>query len=476
MTYQKKHIPKKSDNISNWYNAVVLQAELADYGPAKGTMIIRPYGYTIWELVQKALDEKIKARGVVNAYFPLFIPESFLKKEKEHIKGFAPEIAVVTIGGGKELEEKLIVRPTSETIMYDAYSRWISSWRDLPMLINQWNNVVRWEKRTYMFLRTTEFLWQEGHTAHATHEEAWETVLWAINTYEEVYRDYFAIAGYKGIKSEAEKFAGAGSTISFELLMPDGRALQGCTSHDLGQNFAKVFNIKFQDKDETTKHVWQTSWGFSTRSIGSLILAHGDDNGLRLPPKIAPFQVVVIPVGQRLSVLEKCQVLVSQLQKSDIRVILDNGEDESLGFKINKWELRGVPVRIELGDKEAAENALTLARRDNGEKLRISADDAVNSIKIALDDIQQKMFEQSLKFLQEHTFVVNDYEEFKRVMATSRGFIKAHWCGSPECENRIKEETKATTRCRLLDEKKEAGKCVYCGAPSDYRWVFGQSY
>lgn len=476
MVYQKKLIPKKSDNISNWYNAVVLQAGLADYGPAKGTMIIRPYGYAVWELVQKALDEKIKARGVVNAYFPLFIPESFLKKEKEHVKGFAPELAVVTIGGGKELEEKLIVRPTSETIMYDAYSRWISSWRDLPMLINQWNNVVRWEKRTYMFLRTTEFLWQEGHTAHATHEDAWEMVLWAINTYEEVYRDYFAIAGYKGIKSEAEKFAGAGSTISFELLMPDGKALQGCTSHDLGQNFAKVFNIKFQDKDETTKHVWQTSWGFSTRSVGSLILAHGDDNGLRLPPKVAPFQVVVIPVSQKPEVLEKCRVLASQLQKLNMRAILDDREDETMGFKINKWELGGAPVRIELGDKEIAGGVLTLVRRDNGEKLEISADDAVNSIKATLDDIQQKMLEQSLKFLQEHTFVVNDYEEFKRVMATSRGFIKAHWCGSPECENRIKEETKATTRCRLLDEKKEMGKCVYCGAPSEYRWVFGQSY
>lgn len=476
MSYQKKFIPKKSQNISEWYNSVVLQAELADYGPSKGTMIIRPYGYAIWELVQKALDEKIKAKGVANAYFPLFIPESFLKKEKEHIEGFAPELAVVTIGGGKELEERLIVRPTSETIMYDAYSHWISSWRDLPMLINQWNNVVRWERRTYMFLRTTEFLWQEGHTAHATHEDAWEMVLWAINTYEDLYRDYFAMTGYKGLKSDAEKFAGAGDTISFESLMPNGKALQSCTSHDLGQNFAKVFNIQFQDKDSQLKYVWQTSWGFSTRSIGGLILTHGDDNGLRLPPNLAPYQVVIVPVGQKSEVLEKCQALAGRLKESSIRVILDDGEDETMGFKINKWELKGVPIRLELGDKEMAENTLTLVRRDNGDKVKIPADNIVDAIKATLGDIQSGMLTESQKFLEKHTSNVDIYDEFKAVMANSRGFIRSYWCESTECETQIKEETKATTRCRLLGEKEEPGKCVYCGAPSKYRWVFGQSY
>ncbi|MFA5776297.1 MAG: proline--tRNA ligase [Patescibacteria group bacterium] len=476
MSYQKKFIPKKSQNISEWYNSVVLQAELADYGPAKGTMIIRPYGYAIWELIQKALDEKIKARGVENAYFPLFIPESFLKREKEHVEGFAPELAVVTIGGGKELEEKLIIRPTSETIMYDAYSRWISSWRDLPMLINQWNNVVRWEKRTYMFLRTTEFLWQEGHTAHATHEDAWEMVLWAINAYEDLYRDYFAMSGYKGLKSSAEKFAGAGDTISFESLMPDGKALQSCTSHDLGQNFAKVFNIQFQDKDEQLKYVWQTSWGLSTRSIGGLILAHGDDNGLRLPPNLAPYQVVIIPVGQKSEVFEKCRSVMGRLKESGVRVVLDDREDETMGFKINKWELKGVPVRLELGDKEVAENTVTLVRRDNGNKIKISAGSIVDVIKTTLENIQQGMLAESQKFLENHTSVIDTYDEFKATMLGSKGFIKSHWCESADCEAKVKEETKATTRCKLLDEKEELGKCIYCGSPSKHRWVFGQSY
>ncbi len=472
----KKFIPKKSDNISDWYNAVVLQAELADYGPSKGTMIIRPYGYRIWELVRQALDAKIKAKGVDNAYFPLFIPESFLKKEKEHVEGFAPELAVVTIGGGKELEEPLIVRPTSETIMYDAYSKWISSWRDLPMLINQWNNVVRWEKRTYMFLRTTEFLWQEGHTAHATHDEAWEMVLWAMDAYQEVYSDFFAMSGYKGIKSDAEKFAGAGQTVSFESLMPDGKALQSCTSHDLGQNFAKVFDIKFQDKDGELKYVWQTSWGFSTRSIGGLILAHGDDNGLCLPPKIAPHQVVILPVKSQENLLAKSRELVNLLTGTGIRVLLDDREDETLGYKINKWELKGVPVRLELGDREVKENCATLIRRDTSEKVNLPIANLATGILDLLQTIQSDMLRKSDRFLQDNTHLVDDYSDFKAVMEGSRGFIKAFWCGSSECESKIKAETKATTRCRLLDEKEEVGKCVYCGGQSNHRWIFGQSY
>lgn len=476
MSYEKKFIPKKSENISEWYNSVVIQAEMADYGPVKGTMIIRPYGYRIWELVQQALDAKIKAKGVQNAYFPLFIPESFLKKEKVHVEGFAPELAFVTIGGGKELEEKLVVRPTSETIMYDSYSRWVSSWRDLPVLINQWNNIVRWEKRTYMFLRTTEFLWQEGHTAHATHEEAWEMVLWAINAYEDIYRDFFAIAGYKGLKSDAEKFAGAGQTITFESLMPDGKALQSCTSHDLGQNFAKVFDIKYQDKDGESKYVWQTSWGFSTRSIGGLILSHGDDNGLMLPPRVAPYQVVIIPVGHSEEVATVCKEVQAMLSSSGVRVLVDGVEDESLGFKINKWELKGVPLRLELGERELKEKLLTAVRRDTGAKAKVSIDDVVSQTNQILDSIQDHMLSESQRNLQENTHIVDSYDEFKSIMAGTRGFIKSHWCGSAECELKIKEETKATTRCRLLDEKKETGKCIYCGAQSNYRWVFGQSY
>ncbi len=472
----KNVIPKKSDNISDWYNAVVLQAELADYGPSKGTMIIRPYGYRIWELVQQALDEKIKAKGVQNAYFPLFIPESFLNKEKDHVEGFAPELAVVTIGGGKELEEKLIVRPTSETIMYDAYSRWVSSWRDLPILINQWNNVVRWEKRTYMFLRTTEFLWQEGHTAHATHDEAWEMVLWAMRAYQEVYRDYFALAGYAGLKSDSEKFAGAGRTVTFESLMPDGKALQSCTSHDLGQNFARVFDIKFQDKDGETKYAWQTSWGFSTRSIGGLILAHGDDNGLKLPPKLAPYQAVIIPVKSKSNLLDFSHNLEGSLRSAGVRVIVDSREDETLGYKINKWELKGAPVRLEIGEKEIAEGFITAVRRDSGEKSRMTADRFVVETKILLDDIQARMLKESEEFLRVHTYAADTYDEFKSIMGSRRGFIRAHWCGNAECEIKIKMETKATTRCRLLDEVPEDGKCVYCGGQSNYRWVFGQSY
>jgi len=477
MAFEKKFIPKKSENISEWYNAVVAQAELTDYGPAKGTMIIRPYGYRIWELVQEALDAKIKAKGVQNAYFPLFIPESFLKREKEHVEGFAPELAVVTLGGGEELAEKLIVRPTSETIMYDAYSRWISSWRDLPILINQWNNVVRWEKRTYMFLRTTEFLWQEGHTAHATHEEAWETTLWAINTYEEIYRDYFAMAGYKGIKSAAERFAGAGETISLESLMPDGKALQSCTSHDLGQNFAKVFDIKFQDKDEQVKYVWQTSWGLSTRSIGGLILAHGDDNGLRLPPKLAPYQVVIIPVTTEASLIDKCREYADRLSKRGVRVWVDDREDETLGFKINKWEHKGVPIRLEVGPKEIKQGTISIVRRDGiNSRQEVSVDRLTQSIEATLGDIQSRMYQESENFLKSNTHSVESYAEFKRIMSTSRGFISAHWCGNPQCEAKIKEETKAGTRCRLLDEKKEPGDCIYCGAKSEYRWLFAQSY
>ena len=476
MAFAKKDLPKKSENLSDWYNRIVLQAELADYGPAKGTMIYRPYGYAIWELVQREMDKLIKERGVENAYFPLFIPESLLKKEESHIEGFAPELAVVTIGGGEKLGERLAVRPTSETIMYEAYSRWIQSWRDLPLMINQWNNVVRWEKRTYLFLRTTEFLWQEGHTAHATHEEASAMVRWAIDMYAKVYRELFALPGYVGRKSDAERFAGADLTMSYETLMPEGKALQSATAHDLGQNFAKTFNIEFKDNKGASQHVWQTSWGFSTRSIGGLIMTHGDDSGLRIPPRLAPVQAVILPVKSDEAVLKAAREIEAAFAKNGIRAKIDASDNETIGFRINKWELRGVPVRVELGAKELEKGTVTVVRRDNGEKLSITLADAPTKIAALLEDIQRAMYEQAEIFLHENTRKADSYDEFKKILAEKHGFIAALWCEDPECERKIKEETKATTRCLPLDSKEEKGKCVYSGKSAKHRWLFAQAY
>jgi len=467
MAYEKRQLPKKSDNLSDWYNAVVLLAELADYGPAKGTMIFRPAGYRIWELIQEAMDKEIKKSGVENAYFPLFIPESLMRKEKEHVEGFAPQLAVVIIGGGEELKEKLIVRPTSETIMYQAYAKWIQSWRDLPVLINQWNNVVRWEKRTYLFLRTTEFLWQEGHCAHATHQESQERVQWAIDMYAQIYRDFLALPGIIGKKSESEKFAGGDATLTYEILMPEGKALQGCTSHDLGQNFSKAQGIKFQDKQGQSQFVWQNSWGFTTRSIGALLMAHGDDAGLVLPPRVAPVQVVIIPVTSGEEELAAARKLADNL--GDVRVKVDTREGESLGFKINKWELKGVPLRIEVGKREIESGKFRMVRRDTGEVV----DGEVGGI---LDQIQNDMLARQEKFLRESTYEAADYEQFKKIMESQRGFIKAFWCESKECESRIKEETKASTRCLPLDAKEEKGKCVYCGKAASHKWLFALAY
>lgn len=474
--FEKKEITKKSENISEWYNDVVLKTELADYGPARGTMIFRPYGWAIWEEVQRQMDKEIKARGVQNAYFPLFIPESLLKKEKEHVEGFSPQLAVVTIGGGEELKEKLIVRPTSETIMYDAYSRWIHSWRDLPLLINQWNNVVRWEKRTYLFLRTTEFLWQEGHTAHATHREAWDTAVWAMEMYSKIYREVFAIAGCVGKKSELEKFAGADVSLSYEALMPDGKALQAATSHDLGQNFSKVFDIRFQDKEGIMQYVWQTSWGLSTRSIGGLILVHGDDQGLRLPPKLAPIQVVILPVKVNSDIVGFSKKVAASLKEAGVRVFVDSTEDETLGYRINKWELKGVPVRIEVGQKELVDQSLTLVRRDTGDKLEVKAGGVMREVVALLDKIQNTLYQEAQEFLEENTHGVENYDEFKSLMKDKRGFLLAFWCESAKCEEKIKVETKATTRVLPLDASSQSGVCVYCGGPAKHRWYFAQAY
>lgn len=477
-TFSKKELTKKSENISEWYQDVILRSEMADYAPVKGTMVIRPYGYAIWENIQKILDKMLKEGGIKNAYFPLFIPESLFKKEKEHVEGFSPELAVVTIGGNEELKERLVVRPTSETIMYTMFAKWLHSWRELPILINQWANVVRWEKRTYLFIRTTEFLWQEGHTVHETHEEAMKEVMWALGNYIDVYQNYLGIYGIAGRKSESEKFAGAEETYTYEALMPDGKALQSCTSHDLGQNFAKPFDLKFLGRDGKEHIPWQTSWGFPTRSIGGLVLSHGDDNGLIMPPRIAPIQAVIIPIlkdnESDNGVIAEAREIKKKL--GSLRTEIDEREGYSLGWKINDWELKGVPLRIEIGGKEVKEGFLTLARRDKFEKIKINADEIKSKAEEILDDIQKNLYEKNKTFVSDNTHRIKDYAEFKEIMKTKKGFLNAFWCGDKKCEAKIKEETKATTRCLPLGSKKENGQCVYCGKTAENRWLFAQAY
>ncbi len=472
-----RDITPKSKDISKWYTDVVLKAELADYSPVKGSMVIRPYGFALWESIQKFMDALIKKRGVKNAYFPLFIPESYLRKEKEHVEGFSPQVAVVTYAGGEELKEKLVVRPTSETIMYEMYKQWIHSWRDLPVLINQWNNVVRWEKRTYLFLRTSEFLWQEGHCAHATHKENMQTVLWALKVYQKTYKDLMAVYGIAGVKSSSEKFAGAAKTFSFEALMPDGKALQSCTSHDLGQNFAKAFNWTVLGQNGQPLYPHQNSWGFSTRSIGALILAHGDDNGLIMPPKIAPIQAIVVPIyrTENKDKVVKYSEKIARMLKS-FRVELDRRDGETAGFKFNKWEVKGVPVRIEIGEREVNDKILTLVRRDNKEKIKVGEGELKLSLKKLFQEIQDSVFEKHRQMTEKNTHQAESYDEFKKIMKTSKGFIYAFWCEDAKCEEKIKSETKATTRCLPLDSKVENGKCILCGSPAKYKWLFAQAY
>lgn len=474
------NITKKSENSSDWYNDVVLRAELADYSPVKGCMVIRPWGFGLWENVQKAFNPMMKKAGVQNAYFPIFIPMSFLQKEKEHVEGFSPELAVVTHAGGEELKEPLVIRPTSETIMYAQYAKWIQSWRDLPLKINQWNNVVRWEKRTYLFLRTTEFLWQEGHTAHATEEEMLAEQRRALNAYVSLYQDHYALFGYAGVKSTSERFAGARTTFTYEMLMPDGKVLQGCTSHDLGQNFSKVFDIHFLDNAGEPTFVWQTSWGLSTRSIGALILAHGDDNGLVLPPKLTPTHVVLVPIFANDEAKDKqieteARKIADRLSES-YEVTLDNRTEHSVGYKFNEWELKGVPIRIELGNKELEEERATVFRRDTKEKQHVKLADLSDHIAKLLTEIQQSLFEQSKTFTLENTHDVSSYDQFKEIMSTKRGFLRAFWCEKAECEEKIKAETKATTRCLPLDAKEESGSCIYCNKDATRRWLFAQAY
>jgi prolyl-tRNA synthetase len=479
-----KLTPRSSD-YSQWYLDIVLNAKLADYSDVRGCMVIRPNGYAIWEKMQAALDTMFKETGHVNAYFPLFIPESFMKKEAEHIEGFAPECAVVTHGGGEELTEKLYVRPTSETIIWSTYKKWIQSYRDLPLLINQWANVVRWELRTRLFLRTAEFLWQEGHTAHATEQEAKEEVLRMIEVYRRFAEDYMALPVIVGRKTESEKFAGAKETYCIEAMMQDGKALQSGTSHHLGQNFAKAFDCKFQNKDGELEYVWATSWGVSTRLIGALIMAHSDDKGLVLPPKLASRQLVIVPIikgDTKTLVLEKSNELLKLLKANGIAAFLDDSDQQTPGWKFAEYELQGVPLRLEIGTKDIEKNQCVIARRDTGEKLSFPLDSALpEKIKSLLNDIQNNLFARALAYRNEKTKEVKTYDEFKAQV--EQGFAIAHWDGTAETEAKIKEETKATIRCIPTDEAfiqqynlREEGKCIYSGKPSHMKVVFAKAY
>src|SRR5213593_4494675 len=459
-------ITPRSQDFSKWYLDVVRRAELADYSPVKGCMVIRPYGYAIWELIQQAFDTEFKRTGHVNAYFPLFIPESLLNKEAEHVEGFAPQVAYVTHGGGEELEEKLVIRPTSEAIIGTMYAKWIQSWRDLPILINQWANVVRWEKVTRPFLRTTEFLWQEGHTAHETHDEAEAETLMILDLYASVSESVLAMPVIKGMKSESEKFAGALRTYSIEALMGDGRALQAGTSHNLGQNFAKAFDITFQARDKSIQHVWGTSWVVTTRLVGGVIMTHGDDSGLVLPPRVAPYQVVIVPIGRenwRETVLPKALEIQRGLAAAGIRVTLDE-RDERPGWKFSEWELRGVPLRVEVGPKDIEKSQVLIARRDTREKAGVPMEGLPDRLRAMLDDVQRVLYERAVSFRQEHTQRVDSYAAFKEVMDGRPGFVIAPWCGSADCEAQIKAETQATIRNMPMDGGSPGGRCNHCDA------------
>ncbi len=474
-----KEIPKKSDNLAQWYIEIIKRAELADYAPMKGMMVIRPSGYAIWENIQRLLDKKFKETGHTNAYFPLFIPESLLHKEAEHVKGFAPEVAWVAYGGSEKLQEKLAVRPTSESIICAMYSKWVHSWRDLPILINQWANVVRWEKVTRPFLRTTEFLWQEGHTVHANYEDAQKEALTILDIYKDFIEKELAIKVYTGEKSEREKFAGALHTYTVEALMPDGKALQAGTSHNLGQNFAKAFDIKFEDRNQSLKYAWQTSWGVSTRLIGASIMVHGDDEGLIIPPRVAPYQVVIVPIFKmkdRSTVIEEGEKLYNEL-KNSYRIIFDSREEYTPGWKFSDWEMRGVPLRIEIGPRDIKENSLILVRRDTRKKIKIKREAILDKTSLLLNEIQKELFLKSKKFTEENTRYPKDYEEMKELLKTKKGFVAVPWCNNEECELKVKEETKATIRFFPMEEEDVSGKkCVVCGKPAHRIAYFARSY
>lgn len=489
-----KGLPKRSENYSEWYNELVKKADLAENSDVRGCMVIKPYGYAIWEKMQAILDKKFKETGHSNAYFPLFIPKSYLSKEASHVEGFAKECAVVThyrlksdpetkgvvVDPEAKLEEELIVRPTSETIIWNTYKNWIQSHRDLPLLINQWANVVRWEMRTRLFLRTAEFLWQEGHTAHATMEEAVAETETMLDVYADFAEQYMAIPVVKGRKSANERFAGAVDTYCIEALMQDGKALQAGTSHFLGQNFAKAFDVKFADKSNKLEYVWGTSWGVSTRLMGALIMAHSDDEGLVLPPMLAPIQVVIVPIykgEEQLSAIEaKILPIKKALEAKGISVKFDHNDKYSPGFKFAEYELKGVPLRVAIGQRDLENGTVELARRDTKTKETVSTDNIVEKIEALLKEIQDTIFKKALDFRTQNTTNADTFEEFKKVLDEKAGFVLAHWDGTSETEEKIKEETKATIRCIPLDFKEEAGTCVYSGKPSKGRVLFARAY
>jgi len=473
-------ITPQSQDFGRWYIDVVRRAELADYSPVKGCMVIRPYGYAIWELMQQALDRRFKATGHVNAYFPLLIPESLLMKEAEHVEGFAPQVAWVTQGGNEVLDERLVIRPTSETIIGTMYAKWIQSWRDLPILINQWANVVRWEKVTRLFLRTTEFLWQEGHTAHETAEEAEEETRKMLGVYKDFAETELAMPVIDGLKTDSEKFAGADRTYSIEALMRDGRALQAGTSHNLGQNFSKSYEIRFQARDKSLQYAWTTSWGVSTRMIGGVIMTHGDEGGLILPPRIAPYQVVIVPIPRgnwRETVLPKAQAIRDELVGRGVRVMLDDRDSQTPGWKFNEWEMRGVPLRLEIGPKDLEKSQVVLARRDTREKSFVPMDGLPAHIEQLLVTIQKALFDRAVQFRTEHTSETSSYDEFKQIMDGRPGFVISPWCGTAECEAAIKAETQATIRNIPFTSAGADGKaCLKCGRQATANAWFAKSY
>ena len=472
-------ITPQSTDFSRWYLDIVRRAELADYSPVKGCMVIRPYGYAIWEHIQRELDTRFKATGHVNAYFPLFIPESLLMTEAEHVEGFAPQVAWVTKGGTEELEERLAIRPTSETIIGVMYKKWIQSWRDLPVLINQWANVVRWEKVTRPFLRTTEFLWQEGHTAHETADQAQDETLKILALYKEFAENILAMPVIDGQKSESEKFAGASKTYSIEALMGDGRALQAGTSHNLAQNFAKAFEIQFQGRDKTLQYAWTTSWGVSTRLIGGVIMTHGDDSGLVLPPNVAPWQVVIVPIPRgnwKETVLPKCEEIRDALTRAGIRVRLDGDESQTPGWKFAEYEMRGVPLRLEIGPKDIEKNSVFAARRDTRQKQSLPMDGLPGRVRELLNEIQAALLAKARTFRDEHTSRADTYDEFKRVMEGRPGFVIAPWCESAACEAEIKAQTQATVRNVPFGQAPPASPCIKCGQPATVSAWFAKAY
>lgn len=464
------------EDFAQWYTDIVLKAELADYTSVKGFIAIRPYGYEIWENIQKYADNKFKEYGVKNISMPVLIPESLLNKEKDHVEGFAPEVAWVTMGGGENLEERLCVRPTSETIFSTMYSKWLSSWRDLPYLYNQWCNVLRWEKETRPFLRSREFLWQEGHTIHETEEEAKKFTLDMLDVYADVIENLLAIPVLKGQKTKKEQFAGAEATYTVETLMHDGRALQGGTSHYFGQNFTKAFDVKFQNKDGEQEYAYQTSWGISTRLIGAVIMAHGDNRGLKLPPKVAPIQVVIVPIAQQKeNVIEENKKLNEKLSKK-FRTKLDDRDNYSVGYKFNDWEMRGVPVRLEMGPRDIENEQVTLVRRDTQEKMIVKINEVEEKISELLEDIQKSMYEACKQRLKEKTTIALNMEELKKNLDENQGYVKTMWCGNQECEDKVKELTGAPSRCMPFEQEHLSDKCVCCGKEAKHMVVWGRQY